>query len=61
MSAPESTVRDGRSSVVLNVMLAVCAWMAVCAIAAFEFSLWPRTLVGWAVMVGAGPLAWIAA
>jgi len=61
MSAPQSTVRDGRTSIVLNVMLVVCAWLAVCAIAAFEFGLWPRTLVGWAVMVGVGPLAWIAA
>ena|SRR5437762_3544468 len=61
MSAPQSTVRDRRTSVVLNVMLVVFAWLAVCAIAAFEFGLWPRTLVGWAVIVGVGPLAWIAA
>ena len=61
MSVPQSTVRDGRTRVVLNVMLVVCAWLAVCAIAAFEFGLWPRTLVGWAVIVGVGPLAWIAA
>jgi hypothetical protein len=61
MSAPQSTVRDDRRSVILNVMLIVCGWLTVCGIAAFEFGLWPRTLVGWSIIVGVGPLAWIAA
>ena len=60
MSAPLTTVCEGRRSVMLTVMLIVCVWLAVCGIAAFEFGLWPRTLLGWSIMVGIGPLAWIA-
>ena len=36
------------------------AWLVLCVVAMFEFWIWPRTVVGWALCIAMGPVAYVA-
>ena len=58
MLGPEPTM-SRRPKMVAQILVVACVWLMLCAIAMFELGLWPRTVVGWALCLAFGPVAYL--